>query len=145
MSAVAEASSLLREVAEPRPVGDTVKEAINRAARRVSKFASRPISASRVEDIWRQEARAVRAEEMDAIRKAAEARQQRQIEQEDRNEHTRLLQRLAFLEQRMATIDPGFAGAMVPDPCRQGHGPSGDLAGSSRASGSMDLGAGERG
>jgi hypothetical protein len=69
MNAVAEASTLLRELAGPYPAGDTVKGAINRATRRVSRFL--PMKAGRAEDIWRQEARAIRAEEMDAIRRAA--------------------------------------------------------------------------
>lgn len=71
MSTVAEAAALLRTIAEPRPVGDTVKAAINRAAKRVSRFLHNPMSASRAEDLWREEARAVRAEEMDALRRAA--------------------------------------------------------------------------
>jgi hypothetical protein len=71
MSIAAEASSLLRRVAEPRPVGDSVKAAISRAARRVSRFMAHPMTHGRAEDIWRQEARIIRAEEMDAIRKAA--------------------------------------------------------------------------
>lgn len=60
MNAVSEASIRLRRIAEPRPVGDTVKEAINRSARRVSKFLRQsgfgPMTATRAEDLWRQEA-----------------------------------------------------------------------------------------
>lgn len=72
MSAVAEAATLLRSVAEPCPAGDSVKSAINRAAKRVAKFIPPHWSSrwlvGRAEDIWRQEARGVWAEEMDAIR-----------------------------------------------------------------------------
>jgi len=71
MSSIAEASILLRQVAEPRPVGDTVKAAITRASRRVSRFLMQPMTSGRAEDIWRRQARLIRAEEMDAIRKAA--------------------------------------------------------------------------
>lgn len=97
MTAVAEAASLLRSVAEPRPVGDTVKAAINRAARRVSKHLREPMRASRAEDIWRGEARMIRAEEIDAIRKAADARLLREV----RLEFTQLDARLARLEALM--------------------------------------------
>jgi hypothetical protein len=89
MSAVAEAATLLRQVAEPRPVGDTVKAAINRAARRVS------IRPGRVEDIWREEAKAIRAEEMDAIRRAAA---QERVAREAKHELAELDARIARLE-----------------------------------------------
>ena len=102
MNAVSEASIRLRRIAEPRPVGDTVKEAINRSARRVSKFLRQagfsPMSATRAEDLWRQEARRVDAEEMDAIR-AADAAAERVIE-EARNalaEHDARIARLEAL------------------------------------------------
>lgn len=68
VSAVAEASARLRRLAEPYPAGDRVKAAIQRAAKR----AGLPIQ--RAENLWYGEARLVRAEEMDAIRQADEAR-----------------------------------------------------------------------
>lgn len=74
MSTVEEAATLLREIAEPRPVGDTVKTAITRAARRVSPFLDQALSYSRAEDIWRREARRISVAEMDAIRAAHQAR-----------------------------------------------------------------------
>lgn len=98
MSAVAEAASLLRQVAEPRPVGDTVKAAINRAARRV---AIRP---SRVEDIWREEAKAIRAEEMDAIRRAAAGRKA----EEDARDTEAALAGLRALYRAYAEADSEF-------------------------------------
>lgn len=105
MSAVAEASSLLRRVAEPRPAGDTVKAAINRAARRVSAHLLHPMKASRAEDIWRSEARAIRAEEMDAIRKAAAADR---YAEEARDDHARLLDRISRIETALRISDPEF-------------------------------------
>lgn len=95
MNAVAEASCLLKQIAEPRPVGDSVKQAIDRAARRVSRYLSPAMRSSRAEDIWRQEARAIRAEEMDAIRKAAQADR---LREEGRNELAAIDARLARLE-----------------------------------------------
>lgn len=103
MTAVAEAASLLRTVAEPRPVGDTVKAAINRAAKRVSKYLREPMRPGRAEDIWRGEARMVRAEELDAIRRAAEAR----LIREARREFTQLDARIARLEALLVQ-DPEF-------------------------------------
>lgn len=94
MSSCLEAAALLRSVAEPRPVGDTIKAAINRAAKRVSAHLREPMRPGRAEDIWRGEARAIRAEEMDAIRRAAEKR----LVGEARNEFTELDRRIARLE-----------------------------------------------
>lgn len=88
MSACAEAASLLRSVAEPRPVGDTVKEAINRAARLTG------LRYGRAEDIWRQEARTIRADEMDRIRRAAE----KKLVREARDEFGELELRIKRLE-----------------------------------------------
>src|SRR4051812_33292346 len=92
MSAVAEASILLRRIAEPRRADDSIKTLIVRAARRVSKFF--PISPSRAEDIWRREARLIRAEEMDAIRKAADAAR---IVSEAKHERSKLEDRISRL------------------------------------------------
>lgn len=65
-----EAAALLRDLAEPRPVGDSVKSALRRAARTVG------ISSSRVKSIWYREARRIDASEMDAIREAAQRRRE---------------------------------------------------------------------
>lgn len=114
MNAVAEASIRLRRIAEPRPVGDTVKEAINRSARRVSKFLRQsgfgPMTATRAEDLWRQEARRVDAEEMDAIR-AADAAAERVIE-EARNALAEHDARIARLEALLVQ-DEEFHGDQV--------------------------------
>lgn len=129
MSAVAEASTLLRQVAEPRPVGDTVKQAINRAARRVSKF--NPMSAGRCEDIWRQEARAIRAEEMDAIRAAARRR--------DARETAETVSRLRSLHAAYAETDPDLFGPQM-EAIERFLGDFGGREGSgSEASGTVDI------
>ncbi|WP_170246039.1 hypothetical protein [Methylobacterium gnaphalii] len=65
---------MIRDLAEPRPVGDTVKAAITRASRAVSAFLQEPMSYGRAEDIWRREARRIDAAEMDALRAAHERR-----------------------------------------------------------------------
>lgn len=75
ISMLSQASIMLREIAEPRPIGDTIKSAITRAARAVSAHASEPMTYARAENVWRGEARRIDAAEMDAIRAAHEARQ----------------------------------------------------------------------
>lgn len=74
MSCVAEASILLQGIAgaPARPV----KAAIGRAVVRVARYL--PMSFSRIEDIWYEEVRLIRAEEIDAIRAAAAERQRKQ-------------------------------------------------------------------
>jgi hypothetical protein len=54
-----EAAKLVRLVAEPRGMGDTITRCIERAARRLG------WSYRRTEDIWRQEARRIEAFELD--------------------------------------------------------------------------------
>ncbi|GJD51106.1 hypothetical protein OPKNFCMD_3857 [Methylobacterium crusticola] len=78
MTTLEEAAFLIKDVAEPRPAGDSVKAAIDRAARRVSAFLQEPMRYGRAEDIWRREARRISAEEMDALR-AAHAQRQRAL------------------------------------------------------------------
>lgn len=64
-----EAAWILRGIARSDG-GFSVKAAITAAHRRISEFLP-SIKVSRVEDIWREQAKTIRAEEMDAIRKAA--------------------------------------------------------------------------
>lgn len=112
MTAVAEAAQLLREVAAPVPAGDSVKAAIGRAASRVAKFIAPHFAprwhAGRAEDIWRGEARGVWAEEMDAIRKAADAK----AAEEARSELAELDARLARIEA-LVVSDPHYYGPLV--------------------------------
>lgn len=100
VNAVAEAAFRLRRIAEPRPVGDRVKAAIDRAAKR----AGLPIQ--RVENLWYGEARIVKAEEMDAIRKADDARQAK--EQSAREQAAELGALFAGIAERLRQIDPDF-------------------------------------
>ncbi len=65
MTSVSEAAFLIRQVAEPRPVGDTIKAAIGRAALRLRwPFI-------RVKKIWYAEALRIDSEEMDELRRFA--------------------------------------------------------------------------
>lgn len=65
MGSVSEAAILIRHVAEPRPVGDSVKAAISRAARKLG------WPFGRAKTVWYQEARRIDAHEMDALRQQA--------------------------------------------------------------------------
>jgi hypothetical protein len=97
VSPVAEAADLLRRVAEPRPVGDSVKAAINRAAFRVS------LPPGRVQDLWYSEARMVRSNEMDAIRSAAARRAREEAKNRDA-----AFASLRSLRDTYAATDPEF-------------------------------------
>ena len=100
VSAGAEAAFRLRRIAEPRPVGDRVKEAITRAAKRAG------LPASRVENLWYGEARSIRAEEMDAIRRADAAREAK--EQSARDQAVALGALFAGVADRLRTQDEDF-------------------------------------
>lgn len=108
MNARAEASGLLQEIAGPGPV----KVAISRAEKAVSKvlkgWGLQPMGYGRAEDIWRQEARRIDAEEMDAIRAAATERRRLAAERTAGDELAELRGRIALLEHRLETIDPDF-------------------------------------
>jgi hypothetical protein len=66
-SPIEEARNLVKRCAEPRPVGDSVKAAINRAAKRLG------FTYSRTKDIWYCGARRIDASEMDRLRRSAAA------------------------------------------------------------------------
>lgn len=62
---IEEAKSLVQRCAEPRPVGDSVKAAINRAAKRLS------FTTGRTKALWYGEAGRIDAREMDRLRRCA--------------------------------------------------------------------------
>ena len=99
MSALAEASWLVRQAAEPRPVGDSVKAAIRRAAHRLG------FSYSRTKDIWYADARRIDAHEMDALRRKARERDQEEIA---RVEAVAAVDRLVALREALAQADENF-------------------------------------
>lgn len=116
MSSTAEAASLVRELSEPWEAGDNLKSAINRVARIVSHVRSSrglgPLRHSRIEDIWRREARRIDADEMDALRIAAAAKRQA-LDAKGASTNaaiSELQSRLARLEAMLAQIDPDFHG-----------------------------------
>ncbi|MCJ2009779.1 hypothetical protein [Methylobacterium sp. J-092] len=117
MTTVDQAAVLLQEIAEPRPVGDTVKAAITRAARAVSAVLQEPMSYGRAEDIWRREARRIDAAEMDAIRQAHE-RRHRALREELRSA-TALADRLERLAAQAIPMGDLPASLEVRDAARQ--------------------------
>ncbi len=82
----------LRELAEPRPVGDLVKTAILRAARQAG------LSYTRAFDVWYGKARRIDAHEARQIEQALQAKR----EEEARNELHDLRTRLLKMESRIA-------------------------------------------
>jgi len=101
MSSVVEASRLVRQIAEPYQIGDTVKRQIDRAARRIPFW-----SYSRVRDAWYGNPRMrIGADELSELRllleKSDRARQ-------DRDELDDLRDRLSRVETALMVSDPQF-------------------------------------
>jgi len=114
MSSAAEASTLIRRAAEPYPAGDKIKAAIGRACRAVSDELKRagfqPMDYGRAKRIWKQEARRVDPEELDAIRRAA--REAASVE-DARAEFQALLTRIVRCEEALRIQDADFFGVEI--------------------------------
>jgi len=113
-----DAAVLLRQIA--RNATDefvSVKEAITLAHRALSKRLP-GLKVSRVEDIWRGEARVIRAEEMDAIRAEADAKIQKEAQHaygQVREDIRRLEALVLAIENQIgARNQPAFACAGSP-------------------------------
>lgn len=85
-------SDALREIAEPRPVGDLVKTAIRRAARATG------LTYTRAFDVWYGKARRIDAHEAEQIAEAL----QRKREEEAHHDLHDLRSRLLKMESRIA-------------------------------------------
>lgn len=83
----------LKELADPRPVGDLVKAAIGRAARITG------LSYTRAFDVWYGKARRIDAHEAARIEQAVQSKR----EEEARNEIHDLRTRLLKMESRLAS------------------------------------------
>ncbi len=83
-------SDALRELAEPRPVGDTIGAAIRRACRAVG------LPPSRTFNIWYQRARRIEAHEAEAITEAL----RQKLELETSNVIQDLQRRILMVESR---------------------------------------------
>lgn len=107
MSAIAEASQHLQVLSMPCRPGESIKGAIYRVAKIVNDVGLKrnilrePIRISRIEDMWRKQARRIDAEEMDAIRAARaaiEAAQKEKNVHDARAEYADLTARIGLLE-----------------------------------------------
>jgi hypothetical protein len=109
MSALAEAQTLVRRIAEPCTAGDSVKAQMLRASRRVG------LGFNRIRSIWYADQRvSVSAVEMDVLRRAAGAREQKAEAHRDE-----LVIRVEALEQQLRALasripqDADFYGAQA--------------------------------
>ena len=115
MTTLDHAALMLHEIAEPRPVGDSVKAAITRAARAVNVFLGdrEKLSYGRAEDLWRREARRIDAHELDAIRAAHSASQRARAERRDQALRAEL-HAAAVLADRLERLAAGCVPADDP-------------------------------
>lgn len=97
-SETSDAMRIVQLAAEPRPVGDSVKAAIGRAAKRLR------WSYTRTRDVWYGDARRIDVREMDALREVERRRDDAASELERR----RRLEQLAVLRTRLHMRDPDF-------------------------------------
>lgn len=98
LDATLEAHQLIGEIAGPMRMGERVKTALSVVARQTG------LPERRVRGLWHRE-RSVRAEELDALRRAARAKQKAEINAEI----SELRARLARLEERLAGERSGLA------------------------------------
>lgn len=110
MSDVCLAADLIRQI-EPRD-HRSIKEWIGATARRLG------WSYGRAKSVWYGEARRIDAAEMDALRKASEARQLRKLADEHRN----VKERIARLQAALAVIREEIPGAKISIPEQQASG-----------------------
>lgn len=120
MSAVMEASATLDVMFGRKPDEAITKAMLLRAFRAVNPFYVQQVGGSmtfsRIEDLWRKEARRVDAEEMDAIRAAREAQKAASLRaafdrpdaREARDELAELRARLGRIETALRVSDPLF-------------------------------------
>jgi hypothetical protein len=85
----------MRKLAEPAPVGAHIETLIRNVARKLGWSFSRAYS------IWYRNARLIRAEEMDALRRASQAKAGTEVA-ELQVEYSRLITRLKVLEEALA-------------------------------------------
>ena len=100
MSSLAEAQTLVRQLAQPARPGESIKAAMARAARQLPSW-----SFNRIHDVWTADTRIrVRADELDELRAAA-----RKMREDSRDpEIASLVARLAYAEERLARLDAEF-------------------------------------
>lgn len=113
VSASVEASRLVRQVAEPRQIGDSVKAAQRRVLHRVNHWCKRNTlpswSAHRVKSFWYRDKRAKpRADELTALRALT---LKKRDDKAAADELAELRSRVSRLETLLAVSDPEALGA----------------------------------
>lgn len=103
MSTSVEASELIKRLVEPAPVGSNIEVLIRVAARKVG------LPFGRAKKLWYREIRAVRADEMDALRAAVNATRT-EAEDETRRKYREVVARIERLEHRLAQERPDLVG-----------------------------------
>lgn len=93
------AAGYFEKIVGPQSVRATLKGAINSIVSEIRRSTGYQIKPSRVEDIWRGEARRIDWQEMDAIRATAAAKDKEARDARYRAEHAEVLERLAALEE----------------------------------------------
>lgn len=93
----------LRFLSEPWPAGSKVKEAVQRAAKRVQVYCD-SFHYWRAFDVWYRKARSVEGYEIDAIAQAIAAKESKEL----RDEFADILSRISILESRLVAQDPDF-------------------------------------
>ncbi len=101
-------SDALRELAEPRPSGDLVKRAIERAARLTG------LSYTRAFDVWYGKARRIDADEAQQIFQAIEKKRDEEARNEIHDLRTRLLKMESRIAAEAANSRGGGAGFIRP-------------------------------
>lgn len=122
MTARAEARTLVEAIAGPLRLGENVKGALSRVARATG------LNDRRVRGIWHNEARSIRADEMDRLRQAARDARATELA---RDEYRAFISKLAACDAALGlpgtdvdrTVDPAVGlGARGDDrPLDQGH------------------------
>lgn len=100
---------VIATIVGPQEIGGRIKTALGLVARRTG------LPERRVRGLWHKEARAIRAEELDALRRAARAEQRAEINAEIAG----LRARIACLEEQIAMAGPAMGrapGHEVRDP-----------------------------
>lgn len=92
MSPACEAHRLIATIVGPQEIGGRIKTALGMVARRTG------LPERRVRGLWHKEARAIRAEELDALRRAARTEQRAEVNAEI----AELRARIACLEGQIA-------------------------------------------
>lgn len=99
VTALVEAQTLIRALAEPSPAGESIKAALRRVGRKLPNWSN-----NRVRDVWNADDRIrIRADELDELRAA-----KNQNEKAAKNELVSLRERLARLESLLVQADPDF-------------------------------------